>query len=83
MELLRGKSEQAQGSCYHPKEVSFKSGPWNVMSLLEGGKGRKGRKRQDLIHQAYEEHLHGRGHTTHQGGVTQNRQDNLLTHPCH
>lgn len=67
-----------------PRRYHLKAAPWNVMSLLEGGKGRKGRrrKRQDLIHQAFEEHLQCRGHTTHQGGVTQNRQDNLLTHPC-
>lgn len=49
MELLKGKSEQAQASCHHPKGVSSKSrpskGPWDVMSLLEGGKGRKGGER--------------------------------------
>jgi hypothetical protein len=45
----------------------------------EGQKRR--RKRQDLIHQPYEQPLQGKEHTTHQGSVTQHRQDDLLTHP--
>lgn len=47
MELLRGKSEQTQDACHHPKEVSFKSGPLERDELAGRREGQKGKEKKE------------------------------------